>query len=94
MSVMRFETSDLGVQLSGRRLTTAEVLYYMPDHPTLLQSFLWQTLDIAPDYPRVQQFLDFWRREIEAVIHSVAITSLQEVRPARLRTAGLIQNLH
>ena len=81
MSAIPFLASDLGAQLQGKRLTTAEVLYYMPDHPDLLQSFLWQTLDEGPDYPRVQQFLAFWRREIDAVIHSVAITSASPVAP-------------
>ena len=32
--------SDLSLQLNGYRLTTAEILYYMPDHPALLQSFV------------------------------------------------------
>jgi uncharacterized protein Usg len=68
-------------QLRGKRLTTAEVLYYMPDHPSLLQRFQWQTLDIAPDFPRIHQFLDFWRREIDAVIHSVNVSAVGEVRP-------------
>ena len=60
---------DFAAQLSGHRLTTAEVLYYMPDHPSLVQSFLWQTQDLAPRYPRLIRFLDFWRAEIDAVIH-------------------------
>ena len=42
---------DFYQQLQGRRLTTAEVLYYMPAHPALLQSFLWQTMDEAPSHP-------------------------------------------
>ena len=25
-----------------RRLTTAEILYHLPDHPELLQIYLWQ----------------------------------------------------
>ena len=33
------------------RLTTAEIIYRMPDHPDLLQSFIWQKLDLAPDFP-------------------------------------------
>lgn len=60
-------------RLRGARLLTAEVLYYMPDHPSLLQTFMWQTLDEAPKYPRLKAFLDHWRREIEAVIHSVRV---------------------
>jgi uncharacterized protein Usg len=71
-------------QLRGRRLTTAEIIYYMPDHPALLQEFLWQTLDEAPDYPRIQRFLGFWRREIDAVIHSVRVSHAGLVSPARV----------
>ena len=85
--------SDLARQLAGERLTTAEVLYYLPDHPALLQRFLWQTLDLSPDYPKVHRFLDFWRREIEAVIHSVTISASGLVSPAKLVTARQIAEL-
>ena len=88
------DSSDFGAQLHGKRLTTAEVLYYIPDHPALLQSFLWQTLDEAPDFPRVQRFLDFWRREIDAVIHSVAISACTQIGPGRTRSVRFVGNLH
>src|SRR5579872_6482289 len=78
---------DFRQQLEGRRLTTAEVLYYMPAHPALLQSFLWQTLDEAPDFPRIQKFLEFWRREIDAVIHSVTIGGVGLLAPPKLTLA-------
>jgi uncharacterized protein Usg len=84
LSGVRVPDPDFTARLEGRRLTTAEVLYYMPDHPALLQSFLWQTLDVAPDFPRVHRFLDFWRAEIDAVIHSVQVTAAGLVTPARL----------
>jgi uncharacterized protein Usg len=77
---------DFSVQLTGRRLTTAEVLYYMPAHPALLQSFLWQTLDQGPEFPRIHRFLEFWRREIDAVIHSVSIGGVDVIAPGRIRT--------
>ncbi len=77
--------TDMELQMRGWRLTTAEVLYYMPDHPKLIQSFVWQTLDLAPSYPRITQFLDFWKREIEAVIHSVRVAGGQELAPARVQ---------
>ncbi|MGA0602234.1 protein usg [Caulobacter sp. KR2-114] len=85
--------SELLRQLRGERLTTTEVLYYMPDHPALLQRFLWQTLDLAPDFPRVHRFLDFWRAEIEAVIHSVTVSAAGLMAPARLevsRSVGVL----
>ena len=77
--------SEFEAQLRGQRLTTTEVLYYLPDHPLILQSFLWQTLDEAPEFPRVHRFLDFWRREVDAVIHSVAVSSVDEITPGRAR---------
>jgi uncharacterized protein Usg len=85
---------DFSVQLTGRRLTTAEVLYYMPAHPALLQSFLWQTLDLAPDFPRIHQFLDFWRREIDAVIHSVSVGGIELIAPAKVSIARHVGDLH
>ena len=75
---------DFYQQLQGRRLTTAEITYYMPDHPNLLQEFLWQTLDEAPRFPRIRQFLDHWRREIDAVIHSVRVSCVDEIGRAHV----------
>lgn len=79
---------DFMRQLSGETLTTAEVLYYLPDHPHLIQSFLWQTTDRAPDYPRVQRFLGFWRSEIKAVIHSIRVCGHAPLAPAVVRTGS------
>jgi uncharacterized protein Usg len=81
------EKSELQLQLEGWRLTTTEVLYYMPDHPKLIQSFVWQTLDLAPRYPRLRKFLDFWKAEIDAVIHSVRMATGEELAPSRMRMA-------
>jgi uncharacterized protein Usg len=86
--------TDFVAQLRGGRLTTAEVLYYMPDHPVLLQRFLWQTIDLSPEYPRVRRFLEFWRREIDAVIHSVNVSAAGIVAPARLDIGGCVGTLH
>ena len=85
---------DFHQQLQGRRLTTAEVLYYMPAHPSLLQSFLWQTLDEAPDFPRIHSFLEFWRREIDAVIHSVSIAGVGLIAPPKVTVARFEGRLH
>ena len=86
--------SDFSRQLAGERLTTTEVLYYMPDHPSLLQSFMWQTLDVAPEFPKVHLFLDFWRREIDAVIHSVRVSAKGIVSPAHLNVSRVVGTLH
>lgn len=76
---------DFRKQLYGGGLLTAEIIYYRPDFPKLLQSFVWQTVDMAPKFPRLAQFLDHWRREIEAVIHSINIAHNDMLRPAQVR---------
>jgi uncharacterized protein Usg len=85
---------DFTRRLRGEGLTTAEVLYYLPDHPALLQRFLWQTLDVSPEFPRIQRFLTFWRREIDAVIHSVTVSGSGLVCPARLDIARVVGTVH
>lgn len=84
------QRDEMTLRLQGWRLATAEVLYYLPDHPSLLQSFLWQTLDLAPQYPRLHQFLDFWRREIDAVIHSVRLASGETLAPPKVTKADIL----
>ncbi|MEO0451119.1 MAG: protein usg [Pseudomonadota bacterium] len=76
---------DFIAQLEGKGVLTTEILYYRPDYRSLLQSFVWQTLDEAPKFPRLAQFLDHWRREIDAVIHSVRIAHADWVGPTEIR---------
>jgi len=64
---------DLRLRLLGFRPTTAEILYRLPDYPGLLQTFVWQQLDRAPEYPRLKDFLAFWRRNLEGRLYSVRV---------------------
>ena len=75
--------SDMERMLQDYRLTTAEILYHLPDHPTLLQSYVWQELDVAPRYPVLKKFLDFWNRELEGKIHSVVVATVGLIQPTR-----------
>lgn len=69
------------------RLTTAEILYHLPDHPRLLQAYIWQELDLAPKFPVLQRFLAFWESNLDGRLHSVKIASTQIVTPAEVRLA-------
>lgn len=80
--------------LADYRLTTAEILYHMPDHPGLLQTYVWQDLDIAPQFPELTRFLEFWQRELDGKLHSVKVAGLQLIRPADVRLAGFAATLH
>lgn len=84
----------LALQLKDYRLTTAEILYHLPDHPGLLQSFVWQDMDLAPGYPVLHKFLDFWNRELDGKVHSVRVASAKLVRPPRYRHPGSWMQLH
>ena len=86
--------SDLRLQLINYRLTTAEILYHLPDHPSLLQSFVWQNMDLAPEYPILRRFLDFWVGNIEGKLHSVKVARMPIVTAGELRHAGMSLNLH
>jgi len=59
----------------GYHLATAEILYRMPDHPALLQTYVWQDYDLPPTYPALKKFLAFWRDNLDGKLHSVRVTS-------------------
>ena len=65
--------TDLHRQLLGYSLTTAEILYRLPDHPTLLQSYVWQDYDLHPRFPKLSDFLDFWSRNLDGPLHRVRV---------------------
>lgn len=79
------DSEGLHRQLQGYRLTTAEILYHLPDHPGVLQTYLWQALDLAPRFPELHRFLGFWRREIEGRLHSVRVASVAVITPGEWR---------
>lgn len=85
---------DLLRQLQGYGLTTAEIHYHMPDHPKLLQLYVWQEYDVAPAFPNLHGFLDFWRRDIEAALHSVRVAHRALIGPAEWRAIGHTISIH
>ncbi len=86
--------SDFAKQLADYRLTTAEILYRLPDHPAVLQSYLWQDLDLAPQFPVLRKFLDFWEREIEGKLYEVRVASAGLIKPAEIRANAALLTLH
>jgi uncharacterized protein Usg len=85
-------SNDFSKQLRDYRLTTAEILYHMPDHPGLLQTYLWQELDLVPRFPVLFRFLDFWSRNLDGKLHSITVCSVGLIKPAEIRCVdGLFQ---
>ena len=76
--------SGLAEQLQGNRLTTAEIFYRMPDHPHLLQTYIWQSLDLAPRFPKLRRFLAFWEANLDGALFLVRIANSRLVKPAEV----------
>ena len=87
-------SKDFQMQLQGYGLTTAEIHYHMPDHPKLLQLYIWQEYDLAPRFPELKAFLDFWQRELEGALHSVRVAHSQLVRPSEWTAQNGVFHLH
>ena len=62
-------------------LTTAQIIYRMPDHLDLLQEFIWQQFDTFPAFPVLGTFLSFWEERIEGPIHSVTVAHARLIQP-------------
>ena len=77
---------------AGFSLTTAEILYRMPDHPSLLQTYVWQEYDVHPRFPRLKGFLDFWSRNLDGKLHRVTV--VHKITPTQLRLVGREFRLH
>jgi uncharacterized protein Usg len=81
-------------QLEGYGLTTAEILYRMPDHPAILQSYIWQDYDLFPLFPELKKFLDFWTRSLDGPLFKVTVGHCKLIKPAELRALGAEFKLH
>ena len=81
-------------QLLGYGLSTAEISYYLPDYPSLIQVFIWQHYDEAPHFPALNRFLDYWRRDIEAVLHSVRLAHSMMLGPREWRAHSGVITIH
>lgn len=86
--------TDLERQLRGYSLATVDIHYWRPDHPRLLQQFSWQLYDIAPAYPELKRFLDHWKREIAATIHSIRVAHRDMIGPREWRSVDKVLTLN
>lgn len=80
--------TGLSAQLAGFSLTTAEILYRLPDHPALLQSYIWQDYDLHPRFPKLKAFLDFWTAKLEGPLYKVTVAHSGLIKPAEMKLVG------
>lgn len=86
--------SDFERMLEGYGLTTANILYRLPDFPAVLQSYIWQDYDEAPAFPVLNKFLTFWEKKLEGRLFSVEVAHQRLIKPAELRPVSGVWSLH
>jgi uncharacterized protein Usg len=87
-------SEDFRKQVLGYGLTTAQILYRMPDHRSLLQTYVWQNYDLFPKFPELQRFLAFWMEKLEGPLHSVVVAHSRLIKPAELKAIDGEFRLH
>ena len=85
---------DLKRMLEGYSLTTAALLYHMPDHPALIQSYVWQEYDLHPRFPKLMDFLRFWSCNLEGKLNKVLVAHTRLLKPAELRLVDAQIKMH
>ena len=48
---------------------------------SVLNTFVWQEYDLAPDHPRLFEFIEYWQEEIEGPLHSVRFIHRKMIGP-------------
>jgi len=91
---MGMVSEDFRKQVAGYGLTTAEILYRMPDHPSLLQTFVWQEYDLCPKFPELFRFLAFWQKSLDGPLYSVQVAHCHLVKPAEFRAVSGVLRLN
>lgn len=79
--------------LHAKRYTTIQIFYHVPDHPSIIQEFLYQDLDKVPEFPRMNRLLDHWHTHIEATIQSVQLAVQGYGRLPDYRAPGAVFTL-
>ena len=88
------DNSEMELMLKGYGITTAQILYHMPDHPHVLQTFIWQHYDLAPKFPALIRFIEFWKAKLDGPLHSVQVAHSKLIKPAELKAINGEFRLH
>jgi uncharacterized protein Usg len=91
---VQMQKSETELMLKGYGLTTAELYYRMPDYRSVLNSFIWQDYDLAPDYPALFRFIEFWQEKLDGPLHSVRFTHRKLIAPGEWRNVVGELRLH
>ncbi len=85
--------AELSPQMQGFHLTTAQIIYRMPDHQHLLQEYVWQDYDLPPSFPVLKKFLNFWVTKLDGPIHAVYVARQQIITASDYRRADWLETV-
>lgn len=77
--------NETELMLKGYGLTTAQIFYRIPDYQRVINTYVWQEYDLAPDYPKLFDFIEFWQKKIEGPLHSIMFTHRKLIRAGEWR---------
>jgi len=80
--------------VSQYQMIKAEIFYEQPDDPHMLGRVVWEDYDLAPDYPELTKFLEFWTENIDVPLHSVRVNNLALPRPPGMIYAAYSDSIH
>jgi uncharacterized protein Usg len=87
-------SKDFRKQVLGYGLTTAQILYRIPDHPSLLQTYVWQDYDLFPNFPALKDFLAFWETTLDGPLFAVTVAHSKLIKPVELHAVDGVFRLH
>ena len=87
-------SDDFRRQVEGYGLTTAHILYRLPDHPSLLQTYVWQEYDLCPEFPELHRFLQFWHSKLDGRLYSITVCHRGLIAPAEIKAVDGVFRLN
>ncbi|MBI5644568.1 hypothetical protein HY970_00555 [Candidatus Kaiserbacteria bacterium] len=76
----------------GRAL--AEILYWMPDHPLILQTMIYECADVSPHFPQLRRLFEFWQENLDGKIFAATVTHTKVLVPTEIRAIDAEFKIH
>lgn len=78
-------SDDFRKMMAGYGLATVKVRYRFADYPSIIAPpIVFQTFDVAPKFPRILMFLDFWNKQIEGRLEQVLVAHSRLIKPTEI----------
>jgi uncharacterized protein Usg len=89
-------SKDFHKQLEGYGRTLAQIYYWHPDRPLIINPhfFVWNDYDVAPEFPVLMEFLRRWNMRNDGKVAFVRVDHQRLISQAEIRLIGSEYRLH